>query len=108
MDHAARTPAPLAIDVDDVRAAAARLAGVAHRTPVITSAPSTSAPAPGVFLKAENLQRVGAFKFRGAYNRVASLGADELRPRRRPPSRRATTPRRSPSPPGCAERGRRS
>jgi threonine dehydratase len=70
---------PLAIDVGDVRAAAARLAGVAHRTPVITSRTLDERTGARVFLKAENLQRVGAFKFRGAYNRVASLTDAELR-----------------------------
>jgi len=55
------------IGIDDVRAAAERLAGVAHRTPAITSRTLGA----GVVLKAENLQRVGAFKFRGAYNAVA-------------------------------------
>ncbi|MEA2340718.1 MAG: threo-3-hydroxy-L-aspartate ammonia-lyase, partial [Solirubrobacteraceae bacterium] len=70
---------PLAIDVGDVRTAAARLAGVAHRTPVITSRTLDDRTGARLFLKAENLQRVGAFKFRGAYNRVASLTDAELR-----------------------------
>jgi threo-3-hydroxy-L-aspartate ammonia-lyase len=62
------------IGIDDIRAAAGRLTGFAHRTPVITSAALNAATGAQVFLKAENLQRVGAFKFRGAYNAVASLG----------------------------------
>jgi threonine dehydratase len=57
------------IGPDDVRAAARVLAGVAHRTPVIRSRTLGE----HVVLKPENLQRVGAFKFRGAYNKIASL-----------------------------------
>jgi threo-3-hydroxy-L-aspartate ammonia-lyase len=63
----------LAITFADVRAAAACLAGVAHRTPVLTSRTLDERTGAKVFLKAENLQRMGAFKFRGAYNAVASL-----------------------------------
>jgi threonine dehydratase len=65
------------IGLDDVRAAAARLDGVAHRTPVITSRTLDERTGATVRLKPENLQRVGAFKFRGAYNAVASLAPDE-------------------------------
>jgi len=65
------------ISLDDVRAAAGRLAGVAHRTPVLTSSALDEATGATVFLKAENHQRVGAFKFRGAYNTVASLTDEE-------------------------------
>jgi threo-3-hydroxy-L-aspartate ammonia-lyase len=61
------------ISLDDVRAAARRIDGVAHRTPVLTSRALDDATGATVLLKAENLQRVGAFKFRGAYNTVASL-----------------------------------
>jgi threonine dehydratase len=57
------------IGPDDVRAAARVLDGVAHRTPVVRSRTLGS----GVVLKPENLQRVGAFKFRGAYVKIASL-----------------------------------
>lgn len=57
------------IGPDDVRAAARLLEGVAHRTPVVTSRTLGE----GVFLKPECLQRAGAFKFRGAYNKIASL-----------------------------------
>jgi len=57
----------------DVQAAAGRLAGVAHRTPVVTSRTLDERTGARVFLKAENLQRLGAFKFRGAYNAVARL-----------------------------------
>jgi len=65
------------ISIDDVRAAARRIDGVAHRTPVLTSRALDEATGATVFLKAENLQRVGAFKFRGAYNAVASLSDEE-------------------------------
>jgi threonine dehydratase len=57
------------ISPDDIRAAARVLDGVAHRTPAITSRTLGA----GVVLKPECLQRVGAFKFRGAYNKIASL-----------------------------------
>jgi threo-3-hydroxy-L-aspartate ammonia-lyase len=65
------------IGIEDVRAAARRIEGVAHRTPVLTSRALDEATGARVFLKAENLQRVGAFKFRGAYNAVASLSEQE-------------------------------
>jgi threo-3-hydroxy-L-aspartate ammonia-lyase len=61
----------------DVEAAAERLAGVAHRTPVVTSRTLDARTGAQVFVKAENLQRAGAFKFRGAYNRLVQLDADE-------------------------------
>jgi threonine dehydratase len=68
------------IAFDDVQAAARRLDGVAHRTPVITGrALDEATGAARVLLKAENLQRVGAFKFRGAYNAVASLAPEDRR-----------------------------
>jgi threonine dehydratase len=56
-----------------VRAAAATLAGVAHRTPVLTSRQLDERVGGRVWLKAEHLQRVGAFKFRGAYTALAAL-----------------------------------
>jgi threonine dehydratase len=65
------------ISLDDVRAAARRIDGVAHRTPVLTSRALDDAVGATVLLKAENLQRIGAFKFRGAYNAVASLADSE-------------------------------
>ena len=61
------------IDRTDVEAAASRLEGVAHRTPVFTSRTLDELAGGRVFLKAENLQRGGAFKFRGAYNTIAQL-----------------------------------
>ena len=57
------------ITLEDVQAAAGRIAGLAHRTPVLTSRTLGD----GVHLKAECFQRSGAFKFRGAYNKLASL-----------------------------------
>jgi threo-3-hydroxy-L-aspartate ammonia-lyase len=66
-----------AIELEDVTRAAARLAGVAHRTPVLTSSTLDERVGGHVFLKAETFQRMGAFKFRGAYNAVSSLTADE-------------------------------
>ena len=65
------------IELDDVRRAAARLDGVAHRTPVVTSRTLDARMSGQVRLKPESLQRVGAFKFRGAYNTVASLDPAE-------------------------------
>jgi threo-3-hydroxy-L-aspartate ammonia-lyase len=65
------------IRIDDVRAAATRLDGVAHRTPVLTSRTLDQRVGAQVFLKAENLQRMGAFKFRGAYNAVSLLDDEE-------------------------------
>ena len=68
-----------AITADDVRAAAARLDDVAHRTPVITSRRLDERVGDGarVLLKCENLQRTGSFKFRGGYNAVASLTTEQ-------------------------------
>jgi threo-3-hydroxy-L-aspartate ammonia-lyase len=62
---------------DRVQAAAARLCGVAHRTPLLTSATLDARCGARVFLKAELFQRGGSFKFRGAYNRLSLLDADE-------------------------------
>ncbi|MCZ7563664.1 MAG: threo-3-hydroxy-L-aspartate ammonia-lyase [Burkholderiales bacterium] len=59
----------------DVSAAAARLAGVAHRTPVLTSRAVDAHVGAKVFFKCESFQRAGAFKFRGAYNALARLDA---------------------------------
>ena len=56
---------------DDVAAAAQRIQGHAHRTPVLTSRTLDDALGARVFLKCENLQRMGAFKFRGAFNALS-------------------------------------
>jgi threonine dehydratase len=63
----------LAISYGDIAAAAARLLGVAHRTPVMRSRFADEATGAQVFFKCENLQRMGAFKFRGAYNALAQF-----------------------------------
>ncbi len=57
----------------DVAAAVQRLAGVANRTPVMRSRTLDALTGSQIFLKCENFQRVGAFKFRGAYNAVSQL-----------------------------------
>ncbi len=62
---------------DTLLAAHRRLQGVAHRTPVFTSSYFDRRCGASLFFKAENLQRIGAFKFRGAYNTVASLTAEQ-------------------------------
>jgi threonine dehydratase len=63
----------LAITPADIMAAAARLQGVAHRTPVMTSRTADERIGARVFFKCENFQRMGAFKFRGAYNALAQF-----------------------------------
>jgi threonine dehydratase len=64
------------IELDDVRAAAQLLDGVANRTPVLTSRTLDGMVGASVFVKAECFQRGGAFKFRGAYTKIASLDAE--------------------------------
>ena len=66
----------LPISIDDVRAAAERIAPLAHRTPLLRSRTLDARVGAPVALKAENLQRAGAFKFRGACNAVAALRPD--------------------------------
>ena len=61
------------ISFDDIRAAQERLRGIAHITPVVTSRTLDAQAGRAVFLKCENLQRGGAFKFRGAYNTISQL-----------------------------------
>ncbi|MEU3897188.1 threo-3-hydroxy-L-aspartate ammonia-lyase [Streptomyces sp. NPDC045251] len=61
----------------DVRDAAARLDGIANRTPVLTSRTLDALVGAEVFVKCENFQRVGAFKFRGAYNAASRLSAGQ-------------------------------
>ncbi|MFC9941385.1 threo-3-hydroxy-L-aspartate ammonia-lyase [Streptomyces pratensis] len=70
--------AALPVTFDDVRAAAARLNGIAHHTPVLTSRTLNALVGAEVFIKCENFQRVGAFKFRGAYNAAAQLSPEQL------------------------------
>jgi threonine dehydratase len=69
----------LAIAFSDVAAAAARLAGVAHRTPVLTSRSADELTGAQLYFKGENFQRMGAFKFRGAYNALAQFSAVQRR-----------------------------
>ena len=69
----------MTISIDDVHAAAARLDGVAHRTPVFTSHTLDELLGAQVFLKTENHQRTGSFKFRGAYNTINALDPAERR-----------------------------
>jgi threonine dehydratase len=66
------------VTLQDVRDAAKQIAGAAHRTPVIRSRTLDALAGAEVFLKAENLQRVGAFKFRGAYNAISRLTPQQL------------------------------
>ncbi|MGS2586686.1 threo-3-hydroxy-L-aspartate ammonia-lyase [Streptomyces hebeiensis] len=66
------------VSFDDVREAAVRLDGIARRTPVLTSRTLNALVGAEVFIKCENFQRVGAFKFRGAYNAVAQLPSEQL------------------------------
>ncbi|MCA7935594.1 threo-3-hydroxy-L-aspartate ammonia-lyase [Burkholderia cepacia] len=71
--------APTLPTYDDVAAAAARLEGHAHRTPVMTSRTINEALGAQVFFKCENLQRMGAFKFRGAFNALSRFDAEQRR-----------------------------
>jgi threonine dehydratase len=64
---------------DDVVAAAARIAGHAHRTPVLTSRTSDAELGARLFFKCENLQRMGAFKFRGAFNALSRFDERQRR-----------------------------
>jgi threo-3-hydroxy-L-aspartate ammonia-lyase len=75
-DEAMDAPEPPLVTIGDVRRAAANLAGVALRTPLIAF--GTAGPGgPRVLLKAESLQSIGAFKIRGAYHAIATLSREE-------------------------------
>ncbi|MCB9079051.1 MAG: threo-3-hydroxy-L-aspartate ammonia-lyase [Anaerolineaceae bacterium] len=67
----------LPISFDDVKAAAQTIRGVANRTPVMTSRTFNELTGCQVYFKCENFQRIGAFKFRGAYNALARLSEPE-------------------------------
>ena len=67
------------LSFDDVNAAAERLHGVAHRTPVLTSGSLDGLLGAEILLKCENFQRVGAFKFRGAYHAISRLDDEQKR-----------------------------
>src|SRR5437762_12254328 len=73
------TMADLAVSYADVQSAAERIAGHAHRTPVLTSRTANDATGAQIFFKAENFQRGGAFKFRGAFNALSRLSDEEKR-----------------------------
>ena len=75
----ALSAAALAIQFADIEAAAGRLHGVAHRTPVLRSHTADQRSGAQVFFKAENLQRMGAFKFRGAYNALSQFTPEQKR-----------------------------
>ncbi|MEJ3747702.1 pyridoxal-phosphate dependent enzyme [Actinomycetes bacterium KLBMP 9797] len=68
----------MTVTLDDVRDAAARIKGVAHRTPVLRSRTIDRLVGAEVFLKCENFQRIGAFKFRGAYHAASRLTPAQL------------------------------
>ena len=70
---------PLAVTFEDIVAASRRVAGHAHRTPVLRSRTADARVGAEVFFKCENLQRVGAFKFRGAYNALSQFDAAQRR-----------------------------
>lgn len=67
------------IDLSDIRAAAARIAGAVHRTPLLSATTLGERVGVRLFLKCENLQKTGSFKPRGALNKVLSLPEDERR-----------------------------
>ena len=69
----------LPVTYADVSAAAARLEGFAHRTPALTSRTVDERTGARVFFKCENFQRMGAFKFRGAYNALSNLNDAQQR-----------------------------
>ena len=69
----------LPIHFDDIAAAARRLAPVAHRTPTLRSRTADARTGASVFFKCENLQRIGAFKFRGAYNALSQFSEAQRR-----------------------------
>jgi threonine dehydratase len=85
----------------DVQVAATRIAPFVHRTPVLTSTTLDAWTGATLFLKCEHLQRIGAFKYRGATNAVQSLDDDEARrgvAAHSSGTRRATMPPRSRAP----------
>lgn len=82
MTTAARSPSSSGIALPtyaDVEAAAERIRGAAHRTPALTSRTANERTGANLVFKAENLQRMGAFKFRGGYNAIAALSAEQRR-----------------------------
>jgi threo-3-hydroxy-L-aspartate ammonia-lyase len=70
---------PIAVSFEDVAAASRRIAGHAHRTPVLRSRTADGRVGAEVFFKCENFQRVGAFKFRGAFNALSQFDPAQRR-----------------------------
>ena len=68
-----------AASIDDVRAAAERIKGIGHRTPVLTSKTLNQLAGRELFFKCENFQKIGAFKFRGGWNAVSMLSEEEAK-----------------------------
>ena len=66
-----------AASIDDIRAAAGRIKGVGHRTPILTSQTLDEMAGRKLFFKCENFQKVGAFKLRGGWNAVSMLSDEE-------------------------------
>ena len=66
-----------AASIDDVRAAARRIEGVGHRTPILTSQTLDEMAGRKLFFKCENFQKIGAFKLRGGWNAVSILSDEE-------------------------------
>ena len=62
-----------AASIDDVRAAAKRIKGIGHRTPILTSKTLDRLAGRKLFFKCENFQKIGAFKFRGGWNAISML-----------------------------------
>lgn len=69
----------MSVTWEDVQAASERIAGNAHRTPILTSTTLNNRTGANIFFKAENLQRMGAFKFRGAYNAISQFTPGQMK-----------------------------
>src|SRR3954453_4503245 len=79
MEHSTIGAGAEMVTYEDVAAAHERIKSQARRTPVMTSRQVDEVTGASVFFKCENLQRMGAFKFRGAYNALSLLSPDEKR-----------------------------
>ena len=69
----------MTVSIEDIQQAAQRIKPYIHRTPILTNESLNQQVGAQVFLKCENFQKVGAFKFRGASNAVWSLSEEEAR-----------------------------
>ncbi len=67
----------MTVSIADIHAARTRIAGVVHKTPIIKDEKLTASLGTRIYLKAENLQRAGSFKIRGAYNMISQLSEEE-------------------------------